>query len=108
GERLYDKLESLDLAKTELLLKENYYQYLITYIQNDKSLDQVIMPSSVGISDGILSGFLTKMVNLQFELQAYLSRHKESENPLIRDKLKELDQVKASIVELVKNQQATD
>lgn len=107
AERLYDKLELLDVNKAELQLKENYYDYLIDYIKKSGDLDQVIMPSSVGIGDGILTGLVSKMIDIQMEMKLYLNQGK-GDNPVIAEKRRRLDMLKQSIIESVQNQVATE
>src|SRR5690606_29792750 len=53
--RLYEKLEELELEKAQLGIKKNYYQYVDGYIRKGQNLDQVILPSSIGINDPILT-----------------------------------------------------
>jgi len=36
--RLYQRLESVDIQRTELLVRDNYYKYLLDYIQKGKEL----------------------------------------------------------------------
>jgi capsular exopolysaccharide synthesis family protein len=102
AQRLYEKLEGLDLQKTEFLIHSNYYDYLTEYIQKSNNLDLVIAPSSVGIEDGILTALISTMVNLQLELKLFGGKGK-IENPLFSDKELKLDEIKKDILEAVKN-----
>src|SRR5690606_15017927 len=55
AQRLYEKLEELEMQKAQLGIKRNYYQYVDSYIRKGDNLDQVILPSSIGINDPILT-----------------------------------------------------
>lgn len=105
--RLYQKLEEFELQKTEIIVSENYYKYLDKYITESKDLDQVILPSSMGISDPILSNLVSKMVDLQLEAKMFLQSEK-SQNPLIAEKTKRIGQIRNDIVESVNSLRSTD
>jgi capsular exopolysaccharide synthesis family protein len=106
--RLYKMMEDVELQRTEMIIRQNYYQYLMDYIQKDQNLDQVILPSSVGLSDGVLASFITEMSKLQLDLKAVIGGGERLDNPLIRQKRERLQEIKQNIIESVKNQQQTD
>ncbi len=105
--RLFEKLEAVELQRTQFILRKKYYQYLTVYIGKNQNLDQVILPSSVGISDPLLTGFLTQLVALQGEVKALASPDR-LENPLVSNLKNKLQTVKSAIVESVRNQESTD
>jgi capsular exopolysaccharide synthesis family protein len=105
--RLYEKLEAVELQKTEILIHANYNQYLIDYIKNESNLDQVILPSSVGYDDGVLADLISKMISIELEMKRIVGNGSQ-ENPLIQQKQASLNEIKRSIVESIKNQQNTD
>lgn len=104
AERIYKKLEPLEAQKVELQLRSNYYKYLTDYIQSSANLDQVILPTSVGINDPILTGLLSKMIDTQLQLKMNL----RPENPLVNSSKKMIREIQIDIIESVKNQQSTD
>jgi capsular exopolysaccharide synthesis family protein len=105
--RLYQKVEGLETQKTELILRSNYYKYLQKYLEEGKNLDQIILPSSVGINDNILTGLLSKMVDFQMDMKMHLSGEK-LDNPLIVEKRKRIQQIKRDIVESINSQKGVD
>lgn len=105
--RLYQKVEGLEMQKSELLLKANYYQYLLKYLNEEKDLDQIILPTSVGISDPILGGLISRMVDYQLEMKMLLARDK-LENPLVNERRKRISEIKDDIIESVNNQKGVD
>ena len=59
AQRLFTKAEAFEVQKAELLIRQNYYQYLDDYIvKNEGNFDQIILPSSIGISDPVLNSLL--------------------------------------------------
>ena len=104
AQRLYGKLEVLEVQKVELIIRNNYFQYLSGYIQQSENLDQIILPTSLGISDGIL----TEMVSMMVDLQLQLKMNTKLENPLVSDSRRKINEIKRDIVESMNNLKATD
>lgn len=102
--RLYQKLEELETQKGNAIISSNYYDYLINYIQQNENLDQVILPTSVGISDPVLTGLVSKMVDMQLELKLI----SQPEHPLVIDAKKTISEIKKDIIESIKNLRSTD
>ncbi len=108
AQRLYVKIESFELQKTELLIRENYFQYLAEYLKaGNRNLDQVILPSTMGIDDPVLSSLLGKMIDLQLELKTFADPE-FSKNPILTLKLERIDEIKRSVEEAVKALKSTD
>jgi capsular exopolysaccharide synthesis family protein len=107
AQRLFTKLEALEIQKTELLIRANYFKYLDEYIGTAKNLDQIILPSGIGVKDDILTSLISNMVNMQLEMKLYLD-HEKKENPLISTKLAKINEVKRDIVESIKSLKETD
>lgn len=105
--RIYEQMEGVELQRVEMIVRDNYYKYLTDYIKKDNNLDQVILPSSIGLNDDVLSGFITQMIQIQLDLKQVAGGDK-LDNPLIREKRERLQQIRNSIIESVRNQQATD
>lgn len=104
AQRLYARLEGVESQRTELIIRSNYYKYISDYLQKSENLDQIILPSSLGITDQILSTLVSNMVQLQMQLK--LSN--KVENPLVNDTKRKINEIRLDIVESVRNQQATD
>jgi len=102
--RLYGKLEGVETQQTELIIRGNYYKYLSDYLLKSDKLDAIILPSSVGINDGILSTLISNMVQLQMQLK--LSN--KVENPLVDINKRRINEIRREIIESVRNQQSTD
>jgi capsular exopolysaccharide synthesis family protein len=104
AERLYTKAEGLESQRAELIIRKNYYKYLSEYLKQSKNLDQIILPTSVGISDPILTALVSSMVELQMQLKM----NTKSENPIAAGTKRKLDEIRRDVVESVRNQESTD
>ena len=101
--RLYEKIEGYELQKTELIIRENYFKYLQDYIQNSSNeLDQIILPSSLGVDDQVLSGLITTMIQLQTDIKLNL------ESPILAEKRKQVQQIKLDLIEGIRSLRSSD
>lgn len=108
AQRLYTKLEGFEIRKAELLIRQNYFQYLNEYLrQGEGRMDQVILPSSMGISDPILDAVLSRMIELQTDIKLVLDPEQPS-NPLVRQKLARIGEMKRDVEEALRALKATD
>lgn len=107
AQRLLEKVEVFEIQRSELLIRQNYYKYLEEYLQKgNDNLDMVILPSSVGLQDPVISSLLTKMIDLQLEVKLYVNS--ESKNPLVKDKMDRIGEIKANVFESLRTLKSTD
>jgi capsular exopolysaccharide synthesis family protein len=107
AQRAYSKIESLEVQNTALLIHGKYYDYLDKYLKENRNLEQVILPNSMGISDPILGSLLLKIVDIQLELKLFLKGEK-SVNPLVLSKSNRLAELKNEVVTAVESLRSTD
>lgn len=112
AQRLLTKFEGFEAQRTELLIRQNYFQYLDAYLgQGSNRLDQVILPTSMGINDPILSSLLTKMVELQLEMKADIDPER-LKNPIITYNrsvaVSRINEIKKDVEEALRSLQSTD
>ncbi|MBX2944898.1 MAG: polysaccharide biosynthesis tyrosine autokinase [Cyclobacteriaceae bacterium] len=109
AQRLFTKLEVFEVQKAELMIRNNYYQYLEEYLQKGEGrLDQIILPSSMGISDPVLSSLLGRMIEIQQELKLYTDPERGRNNPLIQSKLERITSIKKDVEEAIRTLRSTD
>lgn len=107
AQRAYSKIESLEVQNTELLIHEKYYDYLDKYLKENKNLEQVILPNSMGISDPVLGSLLGKIVDIQLELKLFLKGEK-SINPLVSSKSNRLAELRNEVISAIESLRSTD
>lgn len=107
NKRMVSYLDELQKRKLEFYLKDNYYKYLRTYINQGQNLDQIILPSALGLNDPVIAGLVSKMVDLQMEIRLFVNSDK-TENPLISGKLARINIFKSEILESVKSAESID
>jgi capsular exopolysaccharide synthesis family protein len=108
AQRFLERAETFETQRSELLIRQNYYHYLEEYLTKGKgNLDQIVLPSSVGLSDPVLATLLNKMVDLQLELKLLLDPTREG-NPLVNNKIERMQEIKLNVLESVSTLRATD
>lgn len=108
AQRLFSKVEVLELQQSELMIRKNYYDYLDEYLdKNESNLDQIILPSSVGLTDPVISSLLTRIVDLQLEMKLHLNSEKGN-NPLVNAKMEKIREIKRDVKEALKTLKSTD
>lgn len=108
AQRLYAKVEPLELQRAELAMRKNYFDYLNKYFQaSTDRFDQIILPSSMGMQDPILGGLLSKYIDLQTEV-SQLRIPGKAENPILRDRVNMLREMRKNIDEALRSLIATD
>jgi capsular exopolysaccharide synthesis family protein len=108
AQRFLERAEVFETQRAELLIRQNYYHYLEEYLTKGKgNLDQIVLPSSVGLSDPVVGSLLTKMVDLQLELKLHLDPTREG-NPLVNNKIERIKEIKLNVLESVATLRSTD
>jgi hypothetical protein len=74
--------------------------YLHQYLSESDNLDQVVLPTSVGVNEPILTELVSKMIDIQFGIKAFNSVEAKN-NPLYKEKAGGLRDIRNSILESV-------
>jgi len=110
AESLYEELKVLSEQHAALKFTKNYYDYLDKYLKKNEGLDQVILPVSIGVDDQVLNALVTKMVDIQIEMNGLALLRPVNE--LMTQKAEilkaSLVDVKGQIIEAVPNVRSTD
>ena len=104
---LLANLENLESEKGEILIYKNYFDYLRNYLNNpDKELEQVVLPTMVGINDAVINNLLTRLLDVQNTIKQ-LPDQVENNNPLVNTAYKQLQEIKRQLLESIKNIEKT-
>jgi len=82
--QFYGELQQLDNQKAMENLKRQYYEYLLTYIQDEKDFRDVFSPSALGIEDGMLHNIIRELSGFYSE-RAQARELSTRENPNIQN-----------------------
>lgn len=106
-QRLLAKMEELESQKAELLIRQSYFKYLEDYLASEGKLDQVILPSSIGMNDQVLNTMLGKLVEIQLETKLYLDNQGRI-NPLMTKNIERIDEIRKDVQESLNTLKSTD
>ncbi len=67
AQSVYESLENLQNKKAELILKRKYYKYLQEYLIKNEDIQELIAPSSMGVSDPLLNSLIVELTRLYAE-----------------------------------------
>lgn len=102
-ERMTSLGTTLDEQELQTRLQDRYYSYLEEYMNSGSDFDQVLLPSSLGVSDPVLGGLVTKLVDLQFEIRILKESMDNNANPLVQESKERIEQYKRDIAEGVRS-----
>ncbi|MCB0397834.1 MAG: polysaccharide biosynthesis tyrosine autokinase [Flavobacteriales bacterium] len=101
---VYRKLVQLEQEKAKFDLKERYYDYLEDYLKSDESGKGLIIPSTVGIGEGVLSNLVGRLVELTNKREQLAFEVKDTEdNIIVEPLLKQIASQKEFLLENLKN-----
>ena len=102
GGIVYTRLEDLQNKKALAELQTRYYYYLQEYIENRNNLNQVVAPSTIDISDELLSK-LIEQLNLQLAEKTEFLFTVQPENPKVNLIDTKIEYTREALLDNIKN-----
>src|SRR6056297_97210 len=75
GQMMYEKLNDLENERATMLMQKKFYEQFRDYIKSNK-VSELMAPSSMNISDPILSSLIAQLIELNAERTSYDNRRK--------------------------------
>ena len=104
GVDIQEKLKKLDNDKTQLKLQIQYYNYLKLYIDSKNDSGDIISPSTVGVTDNVISGLVKDLALIQIKRKELLM-NMNNDLPAIELANRNIQNTIAAIVENIKSNQ---
>jgi uncharacterized protein involved in exopolysaccharide biosynthesis len=109
--RLYQKVQEFETQKFQYRLLDNYFKYITELLQNNQ-YEGIFTPSSVGITDNVVTGLVNALISEQIQVNMYKSNADQGverleENPVLQAKLKKIEFIKADILKTIENSRQT-
>lgn len=99
---LFDQLTAFDKEKTEFILRNRYFDYLIKYLDEGKNLDLVVVPSSVGLPEGgDLNVYVRRMIEAQLDVKFMIEKGL-GQNPLVQNGVRTIEEIKLKLHEAIR------
>lgn len=99
---LYNEIQALESQKSQILINNKYYDYLIQTLKNGSQIDKITIPASIGVDDPALAELVSRLITSQMEVKSLLEDNK-TKNPLVANKQKEINELKTHILSTVQN-----
>lgn len=80
----------------ELVTRKRYYDYVANYLNKDDDVSNMIVPSSIGIPDPILTALITELIAAQSQ-RSNLIENKQERNPLVNKLSIKIENIKRTI-----------
>lgn len=106
GQMIVTQSNELENQKAALNVRLDYYTYLRDYIQNNRNVQDLISPSSMGVEDPVLGQMIAQLSTLNAEKSA-LQFNSSEENPNVIRIEHSINTLKSSILETLKSIVAT-
>jgi len=97
----FERIKFLEQEKSELLLVDNYLNYLSDYLKK-KSKDEIFAPVILGLDHPLLNQWVMEYINLKKETKIYRN-FENDKNPIIIYEGDELGKIERNINENIKN-----
>jgi capsular exopolysaccharide synthesis family protein len=97
-----EKLNELDSKRSMAKMQLEYYNNLKDYIANDNEVKNMVIPSVIGITDPVLNSLIIRLTEL-YSKKETLSYTVQDKNPSVQTVTKELEYIKKSLAENLKN-----
>lgn len=98
GSALYERLTEIQKQKSNLLVKKSYLEYLQKYLNSNTDLNQIVIPSSLGIDDPALMELIKQLINLYQEKNTFLITATEK-NPAYEAVMNKIAETKKLLIE---------
>jgi tyrosine-protein kinase Etk/Wzc len=104
GQQIIEKLSDLETERDNLTVQKQYYSYLKNYLSSNTEASQSLAPpSSMKVSDPILTNLITQLLTLHSEKTKILRTNANQDNLYLRDINIQIDNLKKTISENVNN-----
>jgi tyrosine-protein kinase Etk/Wzc len=88
----------LQNQRAELITRKRYYDYVADYLVKNDDYSNMIVPSSIGIPDQILTSLMTELIAAQAQ-RSNLIDNKQEKNPLVNKLNIKIDNIKKTIAD---------
>ncbi|MBN1186866.1 MAG: polysaccharide biosynthesis tyrosine autokinase [Bacteroidales bacterium] len=82
----------------ELVTRKRYYDYVADYLTNEENFSDMIVPSSLGIQDPLLSTLMSELITSQAQ-RSNLIQNQQERNPLVQKLGIQIDNTRKTIIE---------
>lgn len=98
GQMIIKQSQDLENQRASIMLKLDYYNYLIDYLQSNRDVQEMMAPSAMGVEDGLLTKLIADL-SLQNAEKSRMQFNSKIANPNITRIDYQIQTLKTSILE---------
>ncbi len=102
GKEVYNQLFELENQYSQQVTKNKYYEYLYRYLQEDRAMDAIVAPSSMGVQDPLLVQLIANLSELYVKINS-LGVGITDKNPRVREIKSQIESQRKVLKENLKN-----
>lgn len=103
--QLLSELQALDQQRAIEEVKQQYFEYLITYLERDEGFEEVFGPSALGIQDQLLNELIHELSRLYSE-RARLLLTTTERSPLVQSTNMKISKARSTLRENIRSMQS--
>ncbi|MCB0805049.1 MAG: polysaccharide biosynthesis tyrosine autokinase [Bacteroidales bacterium] len=101
GQKLYEKINSLENDRATILVKQKYYNYIQEYFERNNDVSDLVAPSSMEVQDPVLNELISNLLSLNSQRMNYLQQD-QSKNLFLKDLEIQIENLKSTILENIR------
>jgi capsular exopolysaccharide synthesis family protein len=102
SKQVFDKMVQLQEEKAKVMVQSKYLVNLKEYVEKNTKLDELIIPSSMGVDDDLLNQLTLDLTRLYTEKKE-TTQYSKATNPSMKSLDIEINSTKIAIFETIKN-----
>lgn len=95
---LLSEIRDLSKERSNLMADKKYYEYLLDYLKTHNSFEDIVMPSTVGLSLPLFSDLVLKLSTVSLEKEDLIANSSRS-NPYIQVLEEQISNMKIALIE---------
>lgn len=101
ADQMFKGAQELENQKAELQAKDKYYNYINDNLDKDKNGSNLLVPSSIGINDNVLTGIIEEYIKLNTE-RNNLIQNNQTQSPYFNGLTVKINNQKSTLSENIK------
>ena len=102
GNIIFSRLERFQTEKVELSVRSKYYEYLLNYLADKSTRQDIVAPSAIGIGDPLLNSLIGQLNQLHVD-RNLIEFSVQENNPRILQLDQTIDNVRETLIENVRS-----
>ncbi|MBN2522433.1 MAG: polysaccharide biosynthesis tyrosine autokinase [Bacteroidales bacterium] len=98
AEKVYTKLEVLEVERAKLLVKKRYFSYLLQSLQTKSDINDLIAPTTLEINDPVLNSLIVELAELYSE-RTEISFNSIKDNPYLSSLEVRIDDTRRKLID---------